>query len=217
MFFKSIVILMLAVFVLADEVDDTVYEKQKEIYLLKGQLKAIESEKYAEETLKSKEGFFIGAILGNSFFRNSSYTTNEGYPIIVGIKGGYQKFLNQTQAGFRAYLDYLVGFNFIDSKYIYQNVTANFDAIGDVMFGRDKRYGISFFGGYGMGLVNVGFLDKARSSNYSDLGIFINLGVGVVLNLKHRIELHLKIPPVKSFGGNLVISNLYLIAYQYVF
>lgn len=218
MFFRGIgIVIVLLSFILGDEIGDSIYEKQKEIYLLKGQLKTIEDEACAQKTLKTKEGFFIGTALGNSSFRDSGNIINNGYPIILGIKGGYQKFFNQTQAGFKAYLDYLVGFSFIESKYIYQNITANFDVVGDIMFGKDKRYGISFFGGYGMGLVSVGISDKIRRASYFDLGIFINLGVGVVLNLKHRIDFHLKIPPVKSFGGDLTISNLYLIAYQYVF
>lgn len=215
MYFRLILFFVFNFFVWCNETESDVAEKQKEIYFLKGQLWNIEEQKKNQENLKLKNGFFVGVTIGNSAFEIKNITLDRYYPFLIGTRGGYQKFFENTQAGFRVYLDYLVGVGFIENnKYIYQNATVNFDVMADVMFDRNKKYGIGFFGGYGMGILSAHIYN---TKDYFDLGLFINFGVSIILNIKHRIDLYFKIPPIKNFGNTLNTDNLYLITYHYIF
>lgn len=194
---------------------DSIQDKQREIYMLRGQEEQLKKEKEAQENLQPKSGFFVGGVVGNSAFVNEANgKTFFTYPIVLGAKGGYQKFITGTQAGVRAYVDYLTGLNEVERRnYFYQNGAFNFDFMGDIMLDRMHEYGLSLFGGFGLGVLGL----SAGSLQDYYLGVFVNLGAGVVLNLQHRVNLHLKIPPVKDFGENIRIGNMFLISYEYVF
>lgn len=215
MYFRVVIFFIFSLFAWCNEVENDISEKQKEIYFLKGQLWNIEEQKKNQENLKLKNGFFVGATIGNSAFEIKNIFSNVYHPFLFGIRGGYQKFFENTQAGFRAYLDYLIGAGFVESdKYIYQNATVNFDVMADVMFDKNKKYGIGFFGGYGMGILST---QLEYTKSFLDLGLFVNFGISVILDIRHRIDLHLKVPPIKNFGNTLSTKNLYLITYHYNF
>lgn len=200
------------------EVDKS-QNKQRELYMLRAQAQQLKEQKEAQENLLAKNGFFIGGIVGNSSFVSEENAKKlPTHPVVIGLKGGYQKFIGGSQAGIRAYVDYIAGIAEIESALggrdvFYQNAAFNVDFMGDIMLDRAQEYGLSLFGGFGLGALGVSA--KGLQDYYG--GVFVNLGAGVILSLQHRVNLHLKIPPVKNFRGGLVIGNMFLVSYEYVF
>ena len=194
---------------------DKMKDKKREIYMLRGQAQQLKMQTEAQEGLLAKNGFFIGGIVGNSLFVSQQNAKRLSmHPVVLGLKGGYQKFLGGSQAGIRAYVDYIAGLPEAGGRDVfYQNVALNLDFMGDIMLDKAQEYGLSLFGGFGLGMLGV---SAKRLQDYYG-GVFVNLGAGVILSLQHRVNLHLKIPSVKNFSGGLVVGNMFLVSYEYVF
>lgn len=177
----------------------------REAYMLKGQLKEQEQEKEFVVVAKQKSGLFVGGFLGNITLKKTPSQVLNLYPLIYGARVGYQKYLNNYIAGLRFYGEYAMAGT---EKGLYQLGSVNLDLMVDVALSEDKRYALGIFGGVGMGW--AGF------NNLNALGMVTNLGIALTLDMRHRIELELKIPPT-SLNGGVLTSNLYFVSYSFLF
>lgn len=188
--------------------------KQKEIYFLNGQIQEIKTLQDLSEKAQQKSGFFVGGSVGNSVFSLRHNPQIKLYPVLLGMLGGYQKFSHN--AGFRTYLEYFASADVSnDMQYFYHNLAFNIDFLRDIML--EQKYGIDFFGGLGFGhhlFVGKHKLEKIQDMDFE---MFANLGVGAILDIKHRIELHLKIPLTRGFNANLNYAYTYFVSYYYNF
>ncbi|WP_170118047.1 outer membrane beta-barrel protein [Helicobacter mustelae] len=207
----------------AKEDAEALHQKQKELYFLKGQLQQIEEEDLQSVNQKGKSGLFLGVGVGNMLF---NYNAKLDYPVLLNFRIGYQQFFPRTSAGLRFYADMANVFYGKQKQTIWAALTTlNIDVVGDIMLDKKKRYGISFSGGIGAGSLMgkrtsrdaalFGFNNNKLEKQWA---LTFNLGVGVVLNLKHRIELQMKIPPSSlEINSFLKFRSVYMVNYQYTF
>ncbi|PAF43194.1 outer membrane beta-barrel protein [Helicobacter sp. 11S02596-1] len=216
MFFKRLILAFLfAMSVNLSLQADDIAEQKRQIYMLKGQLYEQKQKLALEAMAKQKNGFFVGVLVGNITLHTTPAGYMDSHPLLYGAKAGYQKYLKDYIGGLRFYGEYLRG----DMEGMaYQLASFNLDLIADVPLDSDKKYALGLFGGVGMGW--VGYSDKSSQPALSQFGVVINLGVALTLEVRHRIELGLKIPPIKlkeASSRELSTTNVYLISYNLLF
>lgn len=207
MFFKRL-FLVLLLFGIVGLWADVSNEKAREQYMLRGQAKEKEQAKELAAIAMEKSGLFVGGFLGNITLKSAPSQVLNLYPLVYGVRVGYQKYLNNYIAGLRFYGEYARADT---QKGFYQLGSANLDLMVDVPLSEDKKYALGIFGGVGMGW--AGFSDK---NSFNTFGMVIDLGIALTLEIRHRIELELKIPP-ESFNTGISSSNLYFIGYSFLF
>ncbi|PAF53194.1 hypothetical protein BKH42_07290 [Helicobacter sp. 13S00482-2] len=212
---RSIVIcLLMAIlcdFLMAD--DDGLEDQKRQVYMLKGQLYEQQNRAKLAEIAKQKNGLFLGGVLGTMSIDRANYI---GHPIALGAKIGYQKYLSSYIAGLRFYAEYLGASDF--QEILYQLGSVNLDLIADIPLDSDQRYSIGFFAGVGMGWTH--YDDKLTKSALGNFGPVVNMGMAITLNLKSRIEVEMKIPPIKlndSQKFKFSTTNLYFVSYNFLF
>lgn len=205
-------ILMLGAFLRAED-DAELRDQKRQVYMLKGQLYEQQHKAELAKIAKEKDGLFVGGILGTMTVDGSSY--EDIHPLAFGIRSGYQKFLNNYIAGLRFYGEYIGGSDF--EEMFYQLGSVNLDLIADIPLDSDKNYSIGVFAGIGMGWTS--FSDKNSKSSLERFGPVVNLGVAITLDLKSRIELEMKIPPIKIDDSQFKFTstNLYFVSYNFLF
>ncbi|WP_053825330.1 outer membrane beta-barrel protein [Helicobacter heilmannii] len=220
MSFKPLVLCACVVCVLSAR--SAIQERQFEIYMLKGQLYEAEQAKLDQKMAKKKSGLFLGAVLAETSLKVNGIT-NKGFPLIYGVRVGYQKYLGRSEvAGLRLYGEYLGGVAQsvlqAGQTSTYQIATMDLDLVMDKPVDKYKKYAVGVFGGLGVGW--SGYKDYASAKNNPNgFGLIINLGVALTLNTRHRIELALKIPPIKyshAFSYSFAGGNIYYISYNFL-
>ncbi|MDO7253297.1 outer membrane beta-barrel protein [Helicobacter cappadocius] len=193
--------------------DDGLEDQKRQIYMLKGQLYEQQHRAELAEIAKQKNGLFLGGILGSMTVDSLSYA--DVHPFVAGVKVGYQKYLNYI-AGLRFYGEYIGGSDF--EEMIYQLGSVNLDLIADIPLDSDQRYSIGFFAGVGMGWTY--YSDSVTKPALEHFGPVVNVGIAVTLDLRSRIELEMKIPPLKindSQKFKFSSTNLYFVSYNFLF
>lgn len=222
-------ILILSGFLRADD-DAELKDQKRQVYMLKGQLYEQQNKARLAKIAEEKNGLFVGGVLGTMTISGTDY--EDIHPIVFGAKVGYQKYLNNYIAGLRFYGEYLGSSDFEGE--FYQLGSVNLDLIADIPLDSDNRYSIGVFAGIGMGwtsfsedksvhLLNNDLLNNDGTSSKSSLqrfGPVVNLGIAITLDLKNRIELEMKIPPIKlddSQKFKFSSTNLYFVSYNFLF
>lgn len=203
--------------------------------MLKGELHEKNEAILFQQMAKNKSGFFIGVILGDigvSAHSNArSYESFEplsniqASPLLYGLRSGYQKYFANGISALRFYGEYLggamKGFK-SDSLVSYQTASLNIDLLMDKPIDKEKRFALGIFGGVGVGW-NGMYQNLKEIKGYSQpnaFGLVLNLGVSMTLNLKHRFELALKMPPLKETSQTFLYyfksTNIYYISYNYL-
>ncbi|PAF49094.1 hypothetical protein BKH41_03115 [Helicobacter sp. 12S02232-10] len=216
MFFKRLILCLLFALSFSFGLEtDKPADQKRQVYMLKGQLYEQEQKLRLEEMAKEKNGFFVGLILGNITLNATPAGYVDSHPFLYGARVGYQQYLKDYIGGLRFYGEYLRG----DMESMaYQLASFNLDLIADVPLDDDKKYALGVFGGVGMGWMD--YADQAVKPPLSQFGVVINLGIALTLNIRHRIELGLKIPPIKTKETSLyrfATTNAYLISYNLLF
>lgn len=214
---KPIVICLLALilssFLRADD-DSELKDQKRQIYMLKGQLYEQQRKAELSRIAQEKNGLFVGGILGTMTVASTGF--EDIHPMVFGAKVGYQKYLNNYIAGLRFYGEYLGSSDF--EGLFYQLGSVNLDLIADIPLDSDNRYSIGVFAGIGMGWTS--FSDESIKSSLSRFGPVVNLGIAITLDLKSRIELQMKIPPIKLDDSQKIkfsSTNLYFVSYNFLF
>ncbi len=211
------------------------HKKKRQLYMLKGELHEKNESILFQRMAKNKSGFFIGVILGDigvSAHPNArSYESFEplnniqASPLLYGLRSGYQKYFANGISALRFYGEYLggamKGFK-SDSLASYQTASLNIDLLMDKPIDKEKRFALGIFGGVGVGW-NGMYQNLKEVKGYSQpnaFGLVLNLGVSMTLNLKHRFELALKMPPLKETSQTFLYyfksTNIYYISYNYL-
>ncbi|PAF47530.1 hypothetical protein BKH46_03635 [Helicobacter sp. 12S02634-8] len=216
MFFKHTLqgILLFILAAMALRADELASQK-REVYMLKGQLYEQEQALKLADIAKKKNGIFMGVILGSMTFNTAYYA--QVHPLVYGLRVGYQKYLKDYIGGLRFYGEYLRADT---TKMTYQLGSANLDVIADVPLDNNNRYALGGYAGVGMGWVGYGMNTFGLKPDVSHLGIVFNLGLALTLNIKHRIELGIKIPPLVSQAKGLysfATTNAYMVSYNLLF
>ncbi|MGL2551440.1 outer membrane beta-barrel protein [Helicobacter pylori] len=214
---------------------EEIHKKKRQLYMLKGELHEKNESLLFQQMAKNKSGFFIGVILGDigvSTHSNArSYESFEplnniqASPLLYGLRSGYQKYFANGISGLRFYGEYLggamKGFK-SDSLASYQTASLNIDLLMDKPIDKEKRFALGIFGGVGVGW-NGMYQNLKEIKGYSQpnaFGLVLNLGVSMTLNLKHRFELALKMPPLKETSQTFLYyfksTNIYYISYNYL-
>ncbi|BDA03225.1 membrane protein [Helicobacter pylori] len=218
---------------------EEIHKKKRQLYMLKGELHEKMHEKNEsilfQQMAKNKSGFFIGVILGdigiNAHPNARSYESFElssniqASPLLYGLRSGYQKYFANGISTLRFYGEYLggamKGFK-NDSLASYQTASLNIDLLMDKPIDKEKRFALGIFGGVGVGW-NGMYQNLKEVKGYSQpnaFGLVLNLGVSMTLNLKHRFELALKMPPLKETSQTFLYyfksTNIYYISYNYL-
>ncbi|MBH0278553.1 outer membrane beta-barrel protein [Helicobacter pylori] len=214
---------------------EEIHKKKRQLYMLKGELHEKNESLLFQQMAKSKSGFFIGVILGDigvSAHPNArSYESFEplnniqASPLLYGLRSGYQKYFANGISALRFYGEYLggamKGFK-SDSLASYQTASLNIDLLMDKPIDKEKRFALGIFGGVGVGW-NGMYQNLKEVKGYSQpnaFGLVLNLGVSMTLNLKHRFELALKMPPLKETSQTFLYyfksTNIYYISYNYL-
>ncbi|WP_121022625.1 outer membrane beta-barrel protein [Helicobacter vulpis] len=196
-------------------------EKEFRIYMLKGQLYEAELAKFVQEVAKHKSGPFVGLLLAQTLIRVDG-VRSAGLPLLYGLKVGYQKYIKSDVGGLRVYGEYMGGVNRSvlqpQQSSTYQIASLNLDLVMDKSIDTHKKYAIGVFGGLGVGWsAYKDYPSAVRNPN--GFGLVINLGVAMTLNIRHRIELAMKVPPLKvshAFAYNFASDNLYYISYNFL-
>lgn len=218
-------ILILSGFLRADD-DAELKDQKRQVYMLKGQLYEQQNKARLAKIAEEKNGLFVGGVLGTMTISGTDY--EDIHPIVFGAKVGYQKYLNNYIAGLRFYGEYLGSSDFEGE--FYQLGSVNLDLIADIPLDSDNRYSIGVFAGIGMGwtyfiekksfyLLNNDGTSSAKSS-LQRFGPVVNLGIAITLDLRSRIELEMKIPPIKlddSQKFKFSSTNLYFVSYNFLF
>lgn len=220
MYFRVLVcsVMMGICFVFANE--DAMHQKQKEYYMLQGQLQELKNQELGFSHQKNKTGFFVGGGIGNIIFHNDK---GMEYPILLGIRGGYQQFFGKSTAGIRAYIDintavYTRQETLKKQTFWFMLPSLMFDVIGDIMLDKQKKYGMSFFAGMGVGNLMHGIVAQDNGKMFNTWCVLFNVGVGVILDIRHRIEFQLKMPTLKmDIGNDFRFGSAYMVTYQYNF
>ncbi len=210
---------------------EEIHKKKRQLYMLKGELHEKNESLLFQQMAKSKSGFFIGVILGDIGVSAHSYEKFEllsniqASPLLYGLRSGYQKYFANGISALRFYGEYLggamKGFK-SDSLASYQTASLNIDLLMDKPIGKEKRFALGVFGGVGVGW-NGMYQNLKEIKGYSQpnaFGLVLNLGVSMTLNLKHRFELALKMPPLKETSQTFLYyfksTNIYYISYNYL-
>ncbi|MGN8506046.1 outer membrane beta-barrel protein [Helicobacter pylori] len=210
---------------------EEIHKKKRQLYMLKGELHEKNESLLFQQMAKSKSGFFIGVILGDIGVSAHSYEKFEplsniqASPLLYGLRSGYQKYFANGISALRFYGEYLGGamrgFK-SDSLASYQTASLNIDLLMDKPIDKEKRFALGIFGGVGVGW-NGMYQNLKEVKGYSQpnaFGLVLNLGVSMTLNLKHRFELALKMPPLKETSQTFLYyfksTNIYYISYNYL-
>ncbi|GAA9784385.1 outer membrane beta-barrel protein [Helicobacter pylori] len=210
---------------------EEIHKKKRQLYMLKGELHEKNESLLFQQMAKSKSGFFIGVILGDIGVSAHSYEKFEplsniqASPLLYGLRSGYQKYFANGISALRFYGEYLGGamrgFK-SDSLASYQTASLNIDLLMDKPIDKEKRFALGIFGGVGVGW-NGMYQNLKEIKGYSQpnaFGLVLNLGVSMTLNLKHRFELALKMPPLKETSQTFLYyfksTNIYYISYNYL-
>ncbi|GAA7457569.1 outer membrane beta-barrel protein [Helicobacter pylori] len=210
---------------------EEIHKKKRQLYMLKGELHEKNESLLFQQMAKSKSGFFIGVILGDIGVSAHSYEKFEllsniqASPLLYGLRSGYQKYFANGISALRFYGEYLggamKGFK-SDSLASYQTASLNIDLLMDKPIDKEKRFALGIFGGVGVGW-NGMYQNLKEVKGYSQpnaFGLVLNLGVSMTLNLKHRFELALKMPPLKEASQTFLYyfksTNIYYISYNYL-
>ncbi|WRA07776.1 outer membrane protein [Helicobacter pylori] len=210
---------------------EEIHKKKRQLYMLKGELHEKNESLLFQQMAKNKSGFFIGVILGDIGVSAHSYEKFEllnniqASPLLYGLRSGYQKYFANGISALRFYGEYLggamKGFK-SDSLASYQTVSLNIDLLMDKPIDKEKRFALGIFGGVGVGW-NGMYQNLKEVKGYSQpnaFGLVLNLGVSMTLNLKHRFELALKMPPLKETSQTFLYyfksTNIYYISYNYL-
>ncbi|WRG05973.1 outer membrane protein [Helicobacter pylori] len=210
---------------------EEIHKKKRQLYMLKGELHEKNESILFQQMAKSKSGFFIGVILGDIGVSAHSYEKFEplsniqASPLLYGLRSGYQKYFANGISALRFYGEYLggamKGFK-SDSLASYQTASLNIDLLMDKPIDKEKRFALGIFGGVGVGW-NGMYQNLKEVKGYSQpnaFGLVLNLGVSMTLNLKHRFELALKMPPLKETSQTFLYyfksTNIYYISYNYL-
>ncbi|MGN8419523.1 outer membrane beta-barrel protein [Helicobacter pylori] len=210
---------------------EEIHKKKRQLYMLKGELHEKNESILFQQMAKNKSGFFIGVILGDIGINAHSYEKFEllnnvqASPLLYGLRSGYQKYFANGISALRFYGEYLggamKGFK-SDSLASYQTASLNIDLLMDKPIDKEKRFALGIFGGVGVGW-NGMYQNLKEIKGYSQpnaFGLVLNLGVSMTLNLKHRFELALKMPPLKETSQTFLYyfksTNIYYISYNYL-
>ncbi|WRF30701.1 outer membrane protein [Helicobacter pylori] len=210
---------------------EEIHKKKRQLYMLKGELHEKNESLLFQQMAKSKSGFFIGVILGDIGVSAHPYEKFEplsniqASPLLYGLRSGYQKYFANGVSALRFYGEYLggamKGFK-SDSLASYQTASLNIDLLMDKPIDKEKRFALGIFGGVGVGW-NGMYQNLKEVKGYSQpnaFGLVLNLGVSMTLNLKHRFELALKMPPLKETSQTFLYyfksTNIYYISYNYL-
>ncbi|WP_121298327.1 outer membrane beta-barrel protein [Helicobacter pylori] len=210
---------------------EEIHKKKRQLYMLKGELHEKNESLLFQQMAKSKSGFFIGVILGDIGINAHPYEKFEllsniqASPLLYGLRSGYQKYFANGISALRFYGEYLggamKGFK-SDSLASYQTASLNIDLLMDKPIDKEKRFALGIFGGVGVGW-NGMYQNLKEIKGYSQpnaFGLVLNLGVSMTLNLKHRFELALKMPPLKETSQTFLYyfksTNIYYISYNYL-
>ncbi len=210
---------------------EEIHKKKRQLYMLKGELHEKNESLLFQQMAKNKSGFFIGVILGDIGVSTHSYEKFEllsniqASPLLYGLRSGYQKYFANGISALRFYGEYLggamKGFK-SDSLASYQTASLNIDLLMDKPIDKEKRFALGIFGGVGVGW-NGMYQNLKEIKGYSQpnaFGLVLNLGVSMTLNLKHRFELALKMPPLKETSQTFLYyfksTNIYYISYNYL-
>ncbi|MFT2709193.1 outer membrane beta-barrel protein [Helicobacter pylori] len=210
---------------------EEIHKKKRQLYMLKGELHEKNESILFQQMAKNKSGFFIGVILGDIGVSAHSYEKFEplnniqASPLLYGLRSGYQKYFANGISALRFYGEYLGGamrgFK-NDSLASYQTASLNIDLLMDKPIDKEKRFALGIFGGVGVGW-NGMYQNLKEVKGYSQpnaFGLVLNLGVSMTLNLKHRFELALKMPPLKETSQTFLYyfksTNIYYISYNYL-
>ncbi|GAA7233700.1 outer membrane beta-barrel protein [Helicobacter pylori] len=210
---------------------EEIHKKKRQLYMLKGELHEKNESILFQQMAKSKSGFFIGVILGDIGINANPYEKFEllsniqASPLLYGLRSGYQKYFANGISALRFYGEYLggamKGFK-SDSLASYQTASLNIDLLMDKPIDKEKRFALGIFGGVGVGW-NGMYQNLKEVKGYSQpnaFGLVLNLGVSMTLNLKHRFELALKMPPLKETSQTFLYyfksTNIYYISYNYL-
>lgn len=210
---------------------EEIHKKKRQLYMLKGELHEKNEAILFQQMAKNKSGFFIGVILGDIGVSAHSYEKFEplsniqASPLLYGLRSGYQKYFANGISALRFYGEYLggamKGFK-SDSLASYQTASLNIDLLMDKPIDKEKRFALGIFGGVGVGW-NGMYQNLKEIRGYSQpnaFGLVLNLGVSMTLNLKHRFELALKMPPLKETSQTFLYyfksTNIYYISYNYL-
>ncbi|GAA7820038.1 outer membrane beta-barrel protein [Helicobacter pylori] len=210
---------------------EEIHKKKRQLYMLKGELHEKNESILFQRMAKNKSGFFIGVILGDIGINAHPYEKFEllnniqASPLLYGLRSGYQKYFANGISALRFYGEYLggamKGFK-SDSLASYQTASLNIDLLMDKPIDKEKRFALGIFGGVGVGW-NGMYQNLKEIKGYSQpnaFGLVLNLGVSMTLNLKHRFELALKMPPLKETSQIFLYyfksTNIYYISYNYL-
>ncbi|GAA8296041.1 outer membrane beta-barrel protein [Helicobacter pylori] len=214
---------------------EEIHKKKRQLYMLKGELHEKNESILFQQMAKNKSGFFIGVILGDIGINAHSYARSyesfeplnniQASPLLYGLRSGYQKYFANGISALRFYGEYLggamKGFK-SDSLASYQTASLNIDLLMDKPIDKEKRFALGIFGGVGVGW-NGMYQNLKEVKGYSQpnaFGLVLNLGVSMTLNLKHRFELALKMPPLKETSQTFLYyfksTNIYYISYNYL-
>ncbi|WP_120851554.1 outer membrane beta-barrel protein [Helicobacter pylori] len=210
---------------------EEIHKKKRQLYMLKGELHEKNEAILFQQMAKNKSGFFIGVILGDIGVSAHPYEKFEflsniqASPLLYGLRSGYQKYFANGISALRFYGEYLggamKGFK-SDSLASYQTASLNIDLLMDKPIDKEKRFALGIFGGVGVGW-NGMYQNLKEVKGYSQpnaFGLVLNLGVSMTLNLKHRFELALKMPPLKETSQTFLYyfksTNIYYISYNYL-
>ncbi|EQL70467.1 outer membrane beta-barrel protein [Helicobacter pylori] len=210
---------------------EEIHKKKRQLYMLKGELHEKNESILFQRMAKNKSGFFIGVILGDIGINAHPYEKFEllnniqDSPLLYGLRSGYQKYFANGISALRFYGEYLggamKGFK-SDSLASYQTASLNIDLLMDKPIDKEKRFALGIFGGVGVGW-NGMYQNLKEIKGYSQpnaFGLVLNLGVSMTLNLKHRFELALKMPPLKETSQTFLYyfksTNIYYISYNYL-
>ncbi|PUD18832.1 hypothetical protein C2S04_04560 [Helicobacter pylori] len=210
---------------------EEIHKKKRQLYMLKGELHEKNESLLFQQMAKNKSGFFIGVILGDigiNAHPNEKFellSNIQASPLLYGLRSGYQKYFANGISALRFYGEYLggamKGFK-SDSLASYQTASLNIDLLMDKPIDKEKRFALGIFGGVGVGW-NGMYQNLKEIKGYSQpnaFGLVLNLGVSMTLNLKHRFELALKMPPLKETSQTFLYyfksTNIYYISYNYL-
>ncbi len=214
---------------------EEIHKKKRQLYMLKGELHEKNESLLFQRMAKNKSGFFIGVILGDigvsahsnarSYEKFELLSNIQASPLLYGLRSGYQKYFANGISALRFYGEYLggamKGFK-SDSLASYQTASLNIDLLMDKPIDKEKRFALGIFGGVGVGW-NGMYQNLKEIKGYSQpnaFGLVLNLGVSMTLNLKHRFELALKMPPLKETSQTFLYyfksTNIYYISYNYL-
>ncbi|OBV29832.1 hypothetical protein BKN38_04670 [Helicobacter sp. CLO-3] len=203
-------------------------EKQKQLYFLRAQYYQYLLQKAQEQENISKNGWFVGALLGTSQINSQTNVTTGAdstrtidtsiNPLAFGVMGGYLRFIGTAPIGVRAYGQYLGAFNFasgIEDSISTHLTSFNIDVVGDLPIAMEGYY-IGAYVGVGAGVQTFSQRGAGAAVSGVSVGSVINCGLSVTLDFKHRLEAGLKVPP-SVYNQSYSFGLMYLVGYQYLF